>query len=744
MMKKSFKTFLYLIATFLILAQSAYALNVVKLSPEYFPNTNKGTALSSADIFVGVPDLDPEIVANQKTLSVQQEDGTVVAVTQPISTSAGGVPQYAGSPVTLLVDGDYSLKVLDSNGVQIYYVPSTLYYTPLTTPYARYFPDYLEVDQGAAGGGNSVFDILAEVGPVTNATLYFAHNSGAATTTYTFSTNETITDNFNIIIENGAILSIDNAITLTINGPLDIEKDGEIFTGLGQVDLSSSKLKINALWFSGGDLGGKLNKAIVAGGAGFQYQHVFVPPGDYTISTPVDATELAHTQLCYSVIDFTTANISLETTGKPAFDCTGSAYITFRGGILDGHGVNTPSSGFLLAPTATRTNQLSFTFDNVSFTGDYTKATIIAIGTAPLVLKNDTRLGNTSGTVLSITRRNSQSEASEYSTIAALPQDSISLWANDHTIFTGGDTGKPVVEVEGNTNHFSLDASYLRSVGGAPYFDFDITTDSMSYIYLDNLRCECAVEPTDAITVTGANGIEMSLSGGRIPASDNIINAPDVSYFSGDIGYPRTCNFGSGRNLTLKDVSQLFLNMLSSIETVNITGAITNGIYAIGVDSAQDNFNFTGTNTDRIYYVNTRSTAEHSYAHVYLNADQVVGAGVTETIEFSTEDADIAGEFNAGTYKFTAERTGFYSVNLVLFADVTAGDVLRIYCYSDSAVDEIAYMVAERSIEVFQLSRIVYCEDGKDIYFQYRDATNASTLLGASPYVSYLNISRVY
>ena len=140
MIKKSFKTFLYL-AIFFFLSQSAFALNLVELSPGYYPNSSRGRALSSADIYVGKPDLDPEIVANQKTLSVQQEDGTIVVVTQPVSTSAGGVPQYAGSPVVLLVEGDYSLKVLDSSGVQVYYVPSTAYEQYLVAG-NYYYPDY--------------------------------------------------------------------------------------------------------------------------------------------------------------------------------------------------------------------------------------------------------------------------------------------------------------------------------------------------------------------------------------------------------------------------------------------------------------------------------------------------------------------------------------------------------------------------------------------------------------------------
>lgn len=97
--------------------------NVVALSPEYFPNPSIGRPLSQADIYVGTIDLDPKIPANQKTLSVLQEDGSIVTVTQPISTGAGGVPLYNGSPVSLLVDGSYSLRVDDKTGSQVYYVP---------------------------------------------------------------------------------------------------------------------------------------------------------------------------------------------------------------------------------------------------------------------------------------------------------------------------------------------------------------------------------------------------------------------------------------------------------------------------------------------------------------------------------------------------------------------------------------------------------------------------------------------
>lgn len=107
-------------ALFFITAQAA---TIVRLGPEYFPDPTRGRPISSGSLYVGIIDLDPEIIANQKQLSILQENGTTIEVPQPITTGAGGIPLYNGSPVTVLVDGSYSLKLLDSSESQVYYVP---------------------------------------------------------------------------------------------------------------------------------------------------------------------------------------------------------------------------------------------------------------------------------------------------------------------------------------------------------------------------------------------------------------------------------------------------------------------------------------------------------------------------------------------------------------------------------------------------------------------------------------------
>lgn len=101
-------------------------MNRVTFNPAYFPAFDKGKPVDNGYIYVGIVDTDPEVVINQKPISVQQEDGNIVVVAQPLRTGAGGVPTYNGSPVTILVDGNYSLKITDSLNAQVYYVPSSV------------------------------------------------------------------------------------------------------------------------------------------------------------------------------------------------------------------------------------------------------------------------------------------------------------------------------------------------------------------------------------------------------------------------------------------------------------------------------------------------------------------------------------------------------------------------------------------------------------------------------------------
>lgn len=107
-------------------------MSVINFPILYIPDPNVGRPLFNGQIYVGEPDLDPEIAANQKQLNVVQEDGTVVPVGQPFTLSAGGVPVYQGATVRLDVDGNYSLKILNANSAQTYYIHNVFEGQPIT------------------------------------------------------------------------------------------------------------------------------------------------------------------------------------------------------------------------------------------------------------------------------------------------------------------------------------------------------------------------------------------------------------------------------------------------------------------------------------------------------------------------------------------------------------------------------------------------------------------------------------
>jgi len=97
------------------------------LGTQYFPDWRVGRPLALADIYIGDVDLDPEVLANRKTVYLIQEDGTEVSIppaSQPLQTGAGGTVLYLGSPVQLETDDAYSIKILDSVGDQVYYFNS--------------------------------------------------------------------------------------------------------------------------------------------------------------------------------------------------------------------------------------------------------------------------------------------------------------------------------------------------------------------------------------------------------------------------------------------------------------------------------------------------------------------------------------------------------------------------------------------------------------------------------------------
>lgn len=108
---------------------------IVRLALEYYGDPTTGKPISNSSVFIGNPDTDPEVLGNRKAVTLRQEDGTEVPITgagQPLITGSGGYIIYNGSPVQVLTNGNYSIKVLRSNGSQAFFVENAFDGAPVT------------------------------------------------------------------------------------------------------------------------------------------------------------------------------------------------------------------------------------------------------------------------------------------------------------------------------------------------------------------------------------------------------------------------------------------------------------------------------------------------------------------------------------------------------------------------------------------------------------------------------------
>ena len=200
--------------------------NLIQLAPQYFPKSSEGRPVGSGKVYIGTPDTDPTVTANQKVVQALQENGTFVNMTQPISLSAGGIPLLSGSPVSIYTNGDYAMTVQDANSAQIYYVPSVS--IPLA-PGNYYYPDPAEADQGVAGSGSTIKTYVDAIGTTNKATIYFRHSGTGEFTTYTLTTSEAISSNISLEFEQGAVIDGAGTLTLTVPGSVKAGKETKIF-----------------------------------------------------------------------------------------------------------------------------------------------------------------------------------------------------------------------------------------------------------------------------------------------------------------------------------------------------------------------------------------------------------------------------------------------------------------------------------------------------------------------------------
>ena len=276
------------------------SLKQIKLGAEYYPSPTIGRPLAGASIYVGEPDTDPTVVGNQKQVSVMQEDGTMVDVDQPISTGAGGVPTYAGEYVTLYVAPPYCLRVDNSAGSQIYYVPTN---EQDADDNKTFLSDY----------DGSLPDAVSDIG-ATETTLVIdtAPDTLAASLTCPATLMVDWIHPFNLLIATGQ--------TLTFSGGMTAPPDQQIFTLAGTAALVFTTQVVYPIWW--GDADTKIG--FYVSGTEYAYFDANGLNGSIVVAAAAASTELMPNQVDRDFSGASAwANVDINT-----YDETGDLTIT--------------------------------------------------------------------------------------------------------------------------------------------------------------------------------------------------------------------------------------------------------------------------------------------------------------------------------------------------------------------------------------------------------------------------------
>lgn len=103
---------------------------VVSMPAQNFTLARSFKAAAAGKVYIGLIDTDPTIPENQIQVYLQNEDGSVVPVSQPIIINAGGYPVYNGQIAKFVTVQGHSMAVYDALNVQQFYFPNVLKYDP--------------------------------------------------------------------------------------------------------------------------------------------------------------------------------------------------------------------------------------------------------------------------------------------------------------------------------------------------------------------------------------------------------------------------------------------------------------------------------------------------------------------------------------------------------------------------------------------------------------------------------------
>ncbi|MBF2921800.1 phage head-binding domain-containing protein [Escherichia coli] len=119
---------------------------VVGMPSQLFTLARSFKANANGKIYLGLPDTDPTIPANQIPVYIESETGDLIPTAQPIVINAGGYPVYNGQISKFVTVQNYSMAVYDAYGSQQFYFPDI----------AKYDPDQLRQQLESSSGADIV------------------------------------------------------------------------------------------------------------------------------------------------------------------------------------------------------------------------------------------------------------------------------------------------------------------------------------------------------------------------------------------------------------------------------------------------------------------------------------------------------------------------------------------------------------------------------------------------------------
>lgn len=124
---------------------------VVGMPVQPFTMARSFKSAANGKVFIGLIDTDPTNPENQIQVYLEDENGALVPVSQPIRINAGGYPVYNGQVAKFVTVKGHSMAIYDAYNVQQFYFANVL----------KYDPDQLQ--QRLADSGDGLGDYLVAV-----------------------------------------------------------------------------------------------------------------------------------------------------------------------------------------------------------------------------------------------------------------------------------------------------------------------------------------------------------------------------------------------------------------------------------------------------------------------------------------------------------------------------------------------------------------------------------------------------